>query len=135
MPLLPLPNVLRPFNRAVTNRVLGPLRGVRPFATIVHEGRRSGALYRTLVWAFEREGTVAIALTYGRHVDWARNLLAAGGGRIEVGGMERSLEEPRIAGGDEGREYMPAVVRGALSLLDVHEFLVARLGNVRRPPS
>lgn len=121
-----MPDALRRFNRVVTNRLLGVLAGrVRPFARLVHTGRRTGRRYRTTLWAFEEDRRVAIALTYGRGVDWAKNLLAAGGGRIELGGETSDLVNPRIVGDDEGLRFMPAPVRAALALLDVHEFVLA----------
>lgn len=128
---MPLPRSLGPFNRTVGFRALGPLaRRIRPFAIITHTGRRSGSNYETVVWAFEREGTVAVALTYGRDVDWVRNVLAAGGGSIDLGGEVFAVTNPRLVGDEEGRPYMPGAVRSALRALDVHEFLlVDRVGQ------
>ena len=75
---------IRTFNKYVTNRLLRKFvscsRG--PFAIIGHVGRRSGKPYETVIWVWPtREGFV-IALTYGRSVDWYRNMLAAGGGTV-----------------------------------------------------
>lgn len=121
-----LPDWLRPFNRAVTNKVLGPLaRHVRPFATVTHTGRRSGKTYQTTVWAFEREGVVAFALTYGKDVDWVRNLLAAGRGSVDLGGDAFDIEHPRVVGDDEGRPHLPQPVRAVVPIIGVHDFLLA----------
>ncbi|MFQ5948973.1 MAG: nitroreductase family deazaflavin-dependent oxidoreductase [Acidimicrobiia bacterium] len=98
---------------------------MRPFAIVIHTGRRTGRNYRTPVWAFEDRATVVIALTYGRQVDWARNLMAAGGGRIELRGDAFELIHPRLAGDDAAGPFLPWAVRGALGLLGVHEYLMA----------
>ena len=122
---MPLPRSLGPFNKTVAFRVLGPLGGrVRPFAIVHHCGRRSGTEYHTVVWAFERDGTIAVALTYGADVDWAKNVLAAGGGSVDLGGRLGEITNPRLVGDDVGSAYMPGYVRRALRALDVHEFLL-----------
>ncbi|MGE3284781.1 MAG: hypothetical protein AB7J32_01610 [Pseudonocardia sp.] len=62
------------------NRVTVPLArsGHGPFALVRHVGRRSGRTYETpLLLARTRDGFVA-ELTYGPHVDWYRNITAAG---------------------------------------------------------
>lgn len=123
---MPLPDLLRPFNWTVTSRVLAPLGGrVGPFAILTLTGRRSGRTYSTTLLAFERDGTVAIALTYGRHVDWARNVMASGCGTVELRGETYDLTRPRLVGDDVGRQLMPPPVRVALSLLGVHDFFLA----------
>jgi deazaflavin-dependent oxidoreductase (nitroreductase family) len=131
---MPLPSSLGRFNKGVVFRVLGPLGGrVRPFAIVGHTGRTTGSGYETVVWAFERDGTVAIALTYGPETDWVRNVLAAGGGTIGLGGEVTPIGDPRIVGDDAGLPFVPAPVRAALRALDVHEFLLAdRLPPERR---
>lgn len=122
---MPLPQSLGTFNRTIAFRVLGPFGGkVRPFAIVHHSGRLTGKQYETLVWAFERAGTVAMAMTYGPDVDWAHNLLAAGGGSIELGQRQSEVTNPRLVGDDEGRPYMPGPVRSALRALGVHEYLL-----------
>ncbi len=123
---MPLPESLGPFNRDYANRALAPLaRRIRPFATIAHRGRITGKPYETVVWAFERDGTVAVALTYGRDVDWVKNLLAAGKGSMELGGDRLELTNPRLVGDDEGVRLVPYPVRQALRLLGVHEYVLA----------
>ena len=122
---MPLPLSLGPFNRTVAFRLLGPLGGrLRPFAIVHHRGRRTGKQYETLVLAFERGGVVAIALTYGPDVDWARNVLAAGGGSVDLGGNSSEVANPRMVGDDVGAAFMPAPVRSALGALDVHQYLL-----------
>jgi deazaflavin-dependent oxidoreductase (nitroreductase family) len=79
-----LPDRLRIFNKHVTNRVLRRFvySGRGPFAIIHHAGRRSGKTYKTVIWVWPTSEGFVIALTYGRKVDWYRNMLAAGGGSV-----------------------------------------------------
>lgn len=127
---MPLPQSLGPFNKRVVFRILGPLGGrVRPFAIVGHTGRTSGRAYETVVWAFERDRTVAIALTYGPQTDWVRNVMAAGGGSIDLGGSQTTVTNPRLVGDDAGLPFIPGWVKPALPALGVHEFLlVDRIG-------
>lgn len=123
---MPLPDAVRPFNRMVTNRALGVFAGrVPPFATVIHQGRRTGQTHRTVVWAFRSRDAIAIACTYGTDVDWAQNLLSAKGGAIELANGRWELCAPRLVYGDEGRRFMPLLVRGVLAVLRVDGFLVA----------
>lgn len=79
-----LPDRIRIFNKYVTNRLL---RGfvtlsLGPFAIIRHVGRRSGKPYETVIWVWPQGEGFVIALTYGKSVDWYRNMQAAGGGTV-----------------------------------------------------
>jgi len=83
------------------NRTLNPItlraahRGRGPFSLVEHVGRTSGRTFEApLILARVPEGFVA-ELTYGDRVNWYRNLIAAGGGRVlwrgewfEVTGVE-----------------------------------------------
>lgn len=123
---MPLPLSLGSFNKRVVAHILGPLGGrVRPFAIVGHAGRSTGRAYETVVWAFERGGTIAIALIYGPDTDWVRNVLAAGGGSIDLGGSNTPITNPRLVGDDVALPFTPAPVKPALRALDVHEFLLA----------
>lgn len=65
----------------------GRLLGHR-FVQIVHEGRRSGLPRRTVVevLSYNRATGEAIVISgYGPTADWYRNVLAAGGARLDFG--------------------------------------------------
>jgi deazaflavin-dependent oxidoreductase (nitroreductase family) len=49
---------------------------------VIHRGRTAGLLYRTPVTAFPYRDGFLIALTYGRDVDWVKNVIAEGGCRL-----------------------------------------------------
>jgi len=103
------PRFLRRVNRVVTNPILGTVGWlVPPLAIVHHVGRRSGARYRTPVVAFRARAGFVIPLTYGRDVDWARNLLAADGGELVQMGRRWRLQHPRIVEGEAARPWLPA---------------------------
>ena len=124
---MPLPRALGRFNRRVTNRLLGPLLLRLPgFATLVHVGRRTGRTHRTPVLVFRRGRTAIVALTYGPEADWVRDVLAAGGCRIERGASCVGASDPRLRH-DPARSLVPPPVRLALVILGAADFLELRL--------
>lgn len=122
---MPIPRFVASVNRTATNRVMAQV--VPHFGSggvIVHAGRTSGTEYRTPVLAFGFRGGFVVALTYGRDSDWVKNVVAAGGCRIERGGEMATLDRPRLVDEDEVLPVLPGSFRLALSLLNVHDFLV-----------
>jgi deazaflavin-dependent oxidoreductase (nitroreductase family) len=123
---MPLPGWLARTNRSVTNRATRPLIRHFPYgAIVVHRGRRSGQTYRTPVLAFVAPDhrRVLVSLTYGRDVDWVKNVLAAGACTLERSGEEMHLRGPVIVTGKEATAWVPSTVRGILGALDVPEAL------------
>ena len=73
------------FNLAVTNRITSRFAARLPgFGILTHAGRKSGRLYRTPVNVFRAPEGFLIALTYGRESEWVKNVLAAGGCKLET---------------------------------------------------
>ncbi|RDI67136.1 nitroreductase/quinone reductase family protein [Nocardia pseudobrasiliensis] len=123
---MPLPQALAKFNRRVTNRIAGPLAGRSPgFGVIVHKGRNSGRVYRTPVSIFHRDGAYRFALTYGREVDWVKNIVAAGTFELETGGQPLLLTDPTVRH-DPAASWAPAGVRQVLHLIGAEYYLEAR---------
>jgi len=121
---MPLPDWLGRFNRRVTNRVTGPFAGWLPgFAIVLHTGRRSGRRYRTPVNIFGSGDGFVIALTYGRHRDWVRNVMAAGGCEVKTRGHTLSLQNPRIVRDEKGT-LVPRPVRLILRGIGVTEYMM-----------
>ncbi|MBE0699213.1 MAG: nitroreductase family deazaflavin-dependent oxidoreductase, partial [Anaerolineaceae bacterium] len=79
---------LRYFNKRVTNRVTMRFAGKHVYALIHHQGRKSGISYQTPVVAMPAGENFILPLPYGEHVDWYRNILAAGECRMEWRGRE-----------------------------------------------
>ena len=109
------PDFMRRVNRVFTNPVLGTVAWLLPpLAVVHHTGRRSGRHYRTPVVAFRTESGFVVPMTYGRDVDWARNLVKAHGGEIARLGRRERVHNPRIVGGGAAYPHLPAGVRSVL---------------------
>jgi deazaflavin-dependent oxidoreductase (nitroreductase family) len=107
-----IPYFMRRVNRVFTNPLLGTVAWlVPPLAVIHHVGRRSGRAYRTPVLALASARGFVIPMTYGRDVDWARNMVAAGGCELERLGRRVRLARPRVVGFDEAAPHLPAAAR------------------------
>lgn len=120
---MPAPLWLGKVNRAGFNRLSRPVaRWLPGFGVVVHRGRRSGREYRTPVNVFPVPGGFVIALTYGPQTDWVKNVLAAGGCRIETRGRSVTCVDPRVYRDPERRGIRP-LERAILPLLRVDEFL------------
>jgi len=125
---MPLPHWLTRVNLVVTNRITRPIAGRLPwFGLLEQVGRRSGTVRRTPINIFRRGDRYVIALTYGPDVQWLKNVLAAGGCRVCMQGRWVSLTAPRRFR-DPRRREVPWIVRQALWILNVSEFL-----ELRRP--
>jgi deazaflavin-dependent oxidoreductase (nitroreductase family) len=131
-----LPHFMRRVNRVVTNPVLGNIAWLLPpLALVHHEGRKSGRRYRTPVVAFRTEGGFVIPMTYGRDVDWARNLVKAHGGEITRLGRRFALRNPRIVGGAAAYRHLPAGVRAVLRTADLPGYVLADAAQVGAAPA
>ena len=88
--------VLWRLSRATTQVTL-PLAGKRwnpVFAIVEHRGRKSGRPYAAPVAARRIADGFVISLAFGAHVDWYRNLVAAGGGTILWRGRSYRVTAP-----------------------------------------
>jgi len=116
---------MRRVNRVVTNPVLGMFAWlVPPLAVVLHVGRNSGRAYRTPVVAFSsREGFV-VPMTYGRDVDWARNIVRAHGCELERLGRRVTLRNPRIVNLESAEPRLPAALRPFFRMADFPGFVL-----------
>ena len=140
MAVMPIPHAVARTNRRLLNPlVLRMSSRVPPFATVHHHGRRSGRPFATPVMAFREpasataphEVRVVIALTYGPDVDWLRNVEAVGLFGLTRGGRGYVVDDLRRLRGDAGLRLVPGVIRVALRVLRVDEFLDGRVGPPR----
>jgi len=116
---------MRRVNRVVTNPLMGTFAWlVPPFAVVHHVGRKSGRSYRSPVLALGTATGFAIPMPYGRDVDWARNMIAAGGCELERTGRRVRLTNPRVVGFAEAEPHLPAAVRPLLRLADLPGFVL-----------
>ena len=89
---------VRQFNKHYLNPfMLKHLRSRLAYYVVVqHVGRRSGKLYNTPVVAEHTSDGFIIPLTYGRQVDWLKNVQAAGSATIEEHGIKYRIIKPEI---------------------------------------
>jgi deazaflavin-dependent oxidoreductase (nitroreductase family) len=114
-----IPYFMRRVNRVFTNPVLGTIAWlVPPMAVVHHVGRKSGRAYRSPVVAFRNRNGVVIPMTYGRDVDWARNIVAAKGCELAQAGRRFKLRNPRIVGFDRAQQRLPAALRAFFRVAD-----------------
>jgi deazaflavin-dependent oxidoreductase (nitroreductase family) len=114
---------MRPFTTRIVNPLTRRVAGHLPwFGIIVVPGRQSGVIRRVPMNVFRVEEHWVMALTYGRDVDWVKNVLAAGGCRLETRGRVVALRDPELVH-DPSRRMMPFLVRQSLWLLGVTDFL------------
>jgi deazaflavin-dependent oxidoreductase (nitroreductase family) len=117
---------MRPFTTRVVNPLTRRIAGHLPwFGNVVVPGRRSGTIRRVPMNVFRRGDDYVMALTYGRDVDWVKNVLAAGGCRLETRSGTIDLRDPELVH-DPSRRLVPFLVRIFLGVLDVDDFLRLR---------
>jgi deazaflavin-dependent oxidoreductase (nitroreductase family) len=120
-----LPHFMRRVNRVFTNPVLGTIAWLLPPLAVVHHvGRKSGRRYRTPVVAFRSAKGFVIPMTYGRDVDWARNLLKARGCELVQMGRHVALRNPRIVDARVAYAHLPPGVRSALRAADLPGYVL-----------
>ena len=93
------------------------------FGVVLHPGRVSGRLHRTPVTTFPRGDGFVIALTYGRDVDWVKNVLASGMCGLVHRRRAVGLVGPRITPLSEHGGAIPGLIRAILRALGVREVL------------
>jgi deazaflavin-dependent oxidoreductase (nitroreductase family) len=119
---MPMPRALAGLPRYV-NPVIRPLAGyVPPLAVLHHRGRRSGRSFDTPVQAHRTPAGYAVALAYDSNANWARNILAAGGGEMTRGGRRYVITRPRRSG-PEARERLPTWAAATMRALQIDDYL------------
>jgi deazaflavin-dependent oxidoreductase (nitroreductase family) len=94
-----------------------------PFALLRHVGRRSGKPYEIPIMVWPVKDGFVIALTYGRQVDWLRNLQAAGQGNLLWHKQEYVFQKPEFVDEQTALPSLPPFVKRILRLLGVHDFV------------
>ncbi len=122
------PRFMRRVNRVFTNPIMGTFAWViPPLAVVHHVGRKSGRHYRSPVVAFRSATGFVIPMTYGRDVDWARNIVHAHGCEIVQMGQRSRLRNPRIVNFKAAAAHLPAIVRPALGVADFPGYVLLDL--------
>jgi deazaflavin-dependent oxidoreductase (nitroreductase family) len=91
--------LVRPLTK-ILNPLMVRLAGRRffPMAQIHHAGRRSGKAYVTPTSAHLRGDVLLIGLTFGNQSDWSRNVRAAAGCTVRLGGHTYRATRFRLLG-------------------------------------
>jgi deazaflavin-dependent oxidoreductase (nitroreductase family) len=122
---MPIPKGIAVFNKYVTNRLILPFAGyIPPLAVVHHKGRSSDRGYRTPIMAFRFEDGFVIALTYGRDVDWVKNLVASDSGTLGYKGEKIGIHNIRHALFDDVKDEFPFWFRIPLNILSVEHCLI-----------
>ena len=111
---------LRGFNKYATNRLTMQFAGRHIYAVIHHQGRMSGKDYLTPVVAIPSGDGFIIPLPYGQHVDWCRNLLAAGECQMEWHGRVYTLRSPQLIEPEGALPSFPSWLHGLLRHTEVY---------------
>jgi deazaflavin-dependent oxidoreductase (nitroreductase family) len=115
--------------RRANRDVLNPLmlrragRGHWYAAVVHHVGRTSGRAYSTPVLAEPAGGRLYLPLPYGTHVDWCRNVLAAGGCVVERQGERLAAVKPVLVPAAEAAAALRPATRAVLALYGVDTYL------------
>jgi len=130
---MPLPRVVARLNKRYTNRFIEPVVARLPgYVRVVHTGRRSGRIYRTPLLGFPANDKLLIALTYGPGADWVQNVMA-GGAMVELSTGTHRVDSAVLVDRQVAWTHLPAIVRFALRLLRVTDFLLLSVaGNSER---
>ena len=116
---------IRVMNKYGTNKVLIHISGKQfgHFAILSHEGRKSGRIYRIPIIAEPIPGGFVIALTYGKQVDWYKNVMAKGGCEIRWKNTDYQLINPEFITEEAGVMAFPAILRSALMKMGIQYYL------------
>jgi deazaflavin-dependent oxidoreductase (nitroreductase family) len=90
-------------------------------------GRRSGLVRSNPVVPHIVGDAVLIPLSYGPDVDWAKNVLAAGGGTLRYRGRDWSLSGPRLVPFGSAAARLPARLARSYERMRVDAFLELRV--------
>ena len=86
-----LARLSRPISRPLSGR-----RGMRIWAIVHHEGRRSGTAYATPVAIGRSRDGFVIPIPFGDATQWVRNVQAAGGCTVRWNGRDYVTIQPQI---------------------------------------
>jgi len=116
---------IRIFNKHVTNKVLIHICGKRfgHLAILSHVGRKSGKVYRIPILAEPLDNGFVIALTYGKKVDWYKNVKAKGSCSLYWKNKEYLLVNPAFIEKEIGVRAFPAIAQSALKRANIQYYL------------
>jgi hypothetical protein len=93
---------------------------------VEHEGRRSRRPYATPVVARRTADGFVIPLPFTEGADWARNVIAAGGGAIRWKGRRYVVRDPEVVGRAVVEGSFSRIQRALMGPAGVDRFLLVR---------
>ena len=116
---------LRTFVKRFVNPILRNVAhsSLGPFALLRHVGRRSGKRYEIPIMVWRMKDGFMIVLTYGRNVDWLRNLQAADQGSLRWHKREYVFKRPEFIDTKTARQALPPFIKFVLGLRGAHEYV------------
>ena len=123
-----IPDRIRYINKYFTNRLMMLIAGRKysPIAILWHTGRKSGSRYAIPIIAARQSDGFVLALTYGFHVDWYKNILAAGTAELTWHGNKYRLSFVSILEKEVGRASFSQPFRAMLRWLGTDGFIHMR---------
>jgi deazaflavin-dependent oxidoreductase (nitroreductase family) len=101
-----------------------------------HRGRKTGRPYATPLWVDPVSEGFVMPMPYGRDVDWARNLLAAGEAVLQDHGLRYRVVNPCIVPSAELLPELPGLTRRIVRLYGIDDLMrVDVLPNLAPPGS
>jgi hypothetical protein len=124
----PLADPIRRIARAFAgvSRPLAGRRGFTLWAVLVHQGRTSGRTYRTPIAARPTAGGFVIPMPFGAGTQWAKNLIAAGGGTLRWNGADHLIAEPEIIDATEAEAAFSRWQRAGVRAFGMRTFMRVR---------
>ena len=116
---------VRTFVKRVVNPVLRNATRLPfgPFALLRHVGRKSGKAYETPIMVWRVADGFIIELTYGRQVDWLRNLQAASQGTLRWRRREYAFHTSVFVDEETGLRALPPPISFIFRTIGGHEFV------------
>ena len=96
------------------------------WAVLGHQGRTSGTPYETPIVALRRKGAYLIPMPFGESTQWAKNVLAADGGRIRQSGRTVAIDRPEVIPLDVADAELPAVIRFLSRRFGIRQYMRVR---------
>jgi deazaflavin-dependent oxidoreductase (nitroreductase family) len=108
------------------SRALAGTRWFPLWAVLGHTGRTSGTPYQTPIVALRRSDGYLIPMPFGESTQWAKNVLAAGGGRLRQSGRTVGLDQPVVIPLEVADASLPAIIRFLSRRFGIRQYMHVR---------
>ncbi|HEX6548059.1 MAG TPA: nitroreductase/quinone reductase family protein [Candidatus Dormibacteraeota bacterium] len=115
--------------------VLRLARFIPVYVVLEHRGRRSGRIYRSPLAGVRTANGFVIPIAFGEGSHWVRNVIQAGGGKLEWRGRRFEIAEPEVISWDEGKGALTALERRLAPVFGVSRFVRVKAEPAPRSPA